>query len=202
MKKEEFRASVNHALIKSKEASRFKKMALMVIAYDSTLEKIQGLKDIFAEYDTAGDGIISYQEFHDAITKDRYAPHLEEKEIEHLFQGLDVNKTGVIDYTEFLAATLEARGQVEVDYIAKAFDRFDIDSSGYISRENLYALLQKSRSKDFDESIITEIFGNDEKKQISYKEFLSLFQDEQFGRVEKAVENLSPTKNDKAEWCI
>ena len=47
----------------------------------------------------------------------------------------DFNQTGVIHYTEFVAATLELHGRVEEKRLAEAFDLMDDDDSGYISKE-------------------------------------------------------------------
>jgi calcium-dependent protein kinase len=41
------------------------------------------------------------------------------------------NQNGLINYTEFLAATIEAQGYIEEDRIAEAFDRLDTDEVGY-----------------------------------------------------------------------
>lgn len=59
-------------------------------------------------------------------------------------------------YTEFLAATLEAKGDIEEERIAEAFDRLDSDDTGYISRENLEGLCGKEWSKKRIEDLIAE----------------------------------------------
>jgi len=47
----------------------------------------------------------------------------------------DQFKNGVIEYTEFLAATLEVNGHIQEDRLAEAFDRIDSDNSGFISKK-------------------------------------------------------------------
>lgn len=42
-------------------------------------------------------------------------------------------------YTEFLAATIEARGRIEEDRIAEAFHRIDSDDTGFSKFETLLA---------------------------------------------------------------
>jgi hypothetical protein len=41
-----------------------------------------------------------------------------------LWNPKDLNRNGIIMYTEFLAATIEACGRIEEDRIAEAFDRY------------------------------------------------------------------------------
>jgi Ca2+-binding EF-hand superfamily protein len=48
----------------------------------------------------------------------------------------DLNQNGKINYTEFLAATIDAHGYIEEDRIAEAFDKLDIDGTGF-SKFNL-----------------------------------------------------------------
>ena len=50
----------------------------------------------------------------------------------------DVNKYGAINYTEFLAATLETKGRIETGRVAEAFDRFDASNSGYITKKVIF----------------------------------------------------------------
>ena len=48
-----------------------------------------------------------------------------------LWQWQDLNNNGKINYTEFLAATIETFGNIEEDRISEAFDRIDCDDDGY-----------------------------------------------------------------------
>jgi calcium-dependent protein kinase len=49
-----------------------------------------------------------------------------------ILQAADTDKSGQIDYTEFLAATMDAQIFLRNDYLRTAFDMFDKDKSGKI----------------------------------------------------------------------
>lgn len=49
---------------------------------------------------------------------------------------------GTISYSEFLAATLSAANVAKEENLIQAFEHFDTDGSGYISREELKEALK------------------------------------------------------------
>ena len=61
---------------------------------------------MFDEVDKTNDGIISYEEFQEAMRK----TGLPMDELRKTFDSIDVNKNGHIMYTEFIAAALNAHG--------------------------------------------------------------------------------------------
>ena len=87
----------------------------------------------------------------------------------------DLDGSGKIRYTEFLAATIETFGKIGEDRLAEAFDRLDSDDSGYISTENLTEMLGPDFPKEEIDEIIREadLYGDG---RISYAEFLALWE--------------------------
>ncbi len=55
----------------------------------------------------------------------------------HLLRGADTDGSGSIDYTEFLAATMDAQIFMRDDYLRTAFDMFDRDKSGKIDKDEI-----------------------------------------------------------------
>ena len=58
-----------------------------------------------------------------------------------MLESADTDKSGTIDYTEFIAATIDARIYLRDDYIRTAFDMFDKDGSGKITKDEIMQLL-------------------------------------------------------------
>ena len=61
----------------------------------------------------------------------------------------DFDKNGQINYTEFIAATLDMRTIMKQENVWAAFKKFDIvcnmqDNKGFITRENLKKALEKT----------------------------------------------------------
>jgi hypothetical protein len=92
-----------------------------------------------------------------------------------LFCSQDLDGSGRIRYTEFLAATIEAQGAISEERLAEAFDRLDSDDSGYIDAENLAEILGKDFPKEEIDGIIQEVVLTKDKR-ISYSEFLALWE--------------------------
>lgn len=154
--------------------SQLKKLALMIIAHRSTSEEIGFLRRAFDKYDVEKTGVVTLQEFKGCLQPYGY----NDNELERMFLGCDIDGTGQIRYSEFLAATIEAHGAINEEKIAEAFDRLDCDDSGFISTKNLVEILGKEFPvKDID-NIIEEadITGDG---RISYLEFLNLFDSQQ-----------------------
>ena len=164
--------------------SRLKKLALYVIAHKSTEEEIGFLRRLFLQrFDVKKDSPdISYPEFKEALKVYSYS----DEELVQMFIGIDMDGTGKIGYSEFLAATIEAHGSIEEERIAEAFDRLDCDDTGYITAQNLKDFLGDDIADDFIEEIIDEVDYNHDHR-ISYDEFLGLW-DEDFD--DKLRENL------------
>jgi calcium-dependent protein kinase len=116
-------------IVRYADYSDLKKLALMVIAHKSTSSEIGILRKVFQSYDIRKDGTIRLPEFQ--VAMNNYG--IPEKEIHRLFNAVDLDGSGKIRYTEFLAATIESHGIIDEERLAEAFDRLDCDDSGFIS---------------------------------------------------------------------
>lgn len=58
-------------------------------------------------------------------------------EIDKIIREIDYIGNGKINYTEFLAATLQIRDSLTEEMLWRLFKKFDVDDTGFISKENL-----------------------------------------------------------------
>lgn len=87
---------------------------------------------MFQALDENGDGSISLDELKAAMGDRENGETLY-----NLLKGADTDNSGQIDYTEFLAATLDAQTYMRNDYLRTAFEIFDKDGSGKIDAEEI-----------------------------------------------------------------
>ena len=65
-----------------------------------------------------------------------------------ILHAADTDKSGQIDYTEFLAATMDAQIFLRNDYLRTAFDMFDKDKSGKIDIGEISEMLGEEGMQD------------------------------------------------------
>lgn len=173
---------LDNSFMAYRETSTLKKLALNVIAHNSRTDEIVSLRAAFQKYDTAKNGVLSFDEFKAALKESTISDEM----MHEVFESIDLNKTGHINYTEFLAATLEAHGYIEEERVAAAFDRLDSDDSGFISRENLRELLGNDSEEEIT-NIIASV-DKDSDGKISYQEFLTAFRSSTFAKTMQIVD--------------
>ncbi|CAI0435493.1 unnamed protein product [Linum tenue] len=153
--------------------NKMKKLALKVIAENLSEEEIKGLKQMFKNMDTDGSGTITYDELKAGLT--RLGSKLSEAEMKQLMDAADVDKNGTIDYVEFITATMHRQRLEKEEHLFEAFQYFDKDGSGFITRDELrHAMSQYGMG---DEDTINEILDDvdiDKDGKINYEEFVAM----------------------------
>jgi calcium-dependent protein kinase len=118
-------------------------VALRVCARQLDEHKLAGIQRAFARMDKDGDGRVSPEELEAGFRA--AGTHISRADLMALVNAVDANGNGVIDYTEFLAATLEQEAHLQEDICRKSFQVFDLDGNGTISSEELRLLLAVRR---------------------------------------------------------
>ena len=168
---------VTKALIQSANDSRFKKLAMQLIAHNTAREETETLRRVFDYFDGNDDGLITYWEFSRALKQ--YDNR--DEDIKKMFAGMDVYGKKSVNYSEYIASTLEAGGSIDDDRILAAFKRLDSKDLGYISKETLCPILGNNCDDDYIATVtelIKEVDTSGDGK-ISYNEFLALFREDQ-----------------------
>uniref|UniRef100_A0A2P2N0X7 non-specific serine/threonine protein kinase n=1 Tax=Rhizophora mucronata TaxID=61149 RepID=A0A2P2N0X7_RHIMU len=153
--------------------NKLKKLAHKVIAENLSEEEIKGLRQLFKNIDTDGSGTITYDELKAGLS--RLGSKLTEAEIKQLMDAADVDKNGTIDYDEFITATMHQHRLEKEEHLYKAFQRFDKDSSGFITRDELKQSMAQYGIGD--EATINEVIDDvDTNKdgRINYEEFAAM----------------------------
>ena len=166
---------------------KLKQLALMLIAYKSTVEEIGYLRNMFQRFDLAHDGELTADEFKDVMLAYEYTG----EELDRMFCAMDLDGTGKVHYSEFLAATFESHGSISEEQVAECFDRLDNDDNGHITKEDIVDILGADLPESYIYNIIAEADLDNDRK-ISYSEFLALWD-------EKADAKMKEDQNDVRE---
>ena len=168
------------SLKKYRVRSKFQTEAYAVIVKCLNVAQISDIKETFMALDRGKNGFLSFDEIEEGLTSAGYtvAAH----EIDEIIRNADFKKDGRINYSEFLAATLESRAVLDDDVMWSAFNTFDVDSTGFITKANLTEALQRAGRQVSDShiaDIMTEAGAGVE--GIDYEAFKRLVKEEVSG---------------------
>eukprot|EP00928_Gymnodinium_smaydae_P011173 TRINITY_DN14153_c0_g2_i1.p1 TRINITY_DN14153_c0_g2~~TRINITY_DN14153_c0_g2_i1.p1 ORF type:complete len:559 (+),score=105.00 TRINITY_DN14153_c0_g2_i1:215-1891(+) len=141
------------------QTSHLRRALLQLLAQELAPDEAQELSNCFLSIDKTNEGTIRLSELKDAI-RGSGARHAEaspasaspmsaispktpaaklcrakSEVLDRLFEVLDANGDEQIYYSDFLAATMDARTHLREETLRAAFHRFDVDRTGRISSE-------------------------------------------------------------------
>lgn len=156
-------------------AAKLKKVVLAVVAQQIPDDNVESLQDNFRSLDRNGDGKLSIDEIREGMEKEgmNVPPALEE-----LLKSVDINRSGDLDYTEFLAATMERKHYMKKETCWAAFRIFDLDGDGKITKTELEQVLngpdvKAALGKDKIEAMISEVDINGD-GCVDFEEFYAM----------------------------
>ncbi|EGR32043.1 protein kinase domain protein, partial [Ichthyophthirius multifiliis] len=121
------------------------------------------------------DGVLTLEEISNALTKQE---NQQLKEIESVINSLDSDGNGTINYTEFLAASIEKSLYLKEERLLQAFKMFDQDGSGKISKQELKNVLgDQEEYKNQDDNIWDQMIQEADKNgdgEIDFYEFVEM----------------------------
>jgi calcium-dependent protein kinase len=167
------------SLARFKSARKLQRSVLLCIASLCSEGEIADLKAKFERLDVNGDGMLTFAELQQGLSGTSAA------ELQELWQSIDVDQSGSIDYSEFLAATMDRSIFLQEEKLWAAFSTFDKDGSGKISAEELKAVLGQGAVEEpapgFWEELVREADKNGD-GEIDFSEFIDLVDDRKLGR--------------------
>ena len=133
-----------NSLKRTQHYTKMQQAAMTAIAVQAGPDDIKELKEIFLAIDKNGDGSLSFEEIEEGLKRLKINDW--EQILDNLKQA-DTDKSGNIDYTEFIAATLDSQIFMREEYLKATFDMFDKDHSGKIDNLEVVELLNGEELK-------------------------------------------------------
>ena len=129
----------------------------------ATKKEREEMLDLFKSLDTDNSGTLSRQELLVGFNN-LYSDEVEdiEAEVDKIMREVDTDGSGEIDYSEFVAASMNKTKLLSKERLEAAFKAFDQDGSGTITADELKAMLGKYHAYDDQMwvSIIREVDQN------------------------------------------
>eukprot|EP00429_Kryptoperidinium_foliaceum_P072812 CAMPEP_0176051412 /NCGR_PEP_ID=MMETSP0120_2-20121206/25560_1 /TAXON_ID=160619 /ORGANISM="Kryptoperidinium foliaceum, Strain CCMP 1326" /LENGTH=510 /DNA_ID=CAMNT_0017384853 /DNA_START=21 /DNA_END=1553 /DNA_ORIENTATION=- len=120
--------------------NRLRQAAMEIAARELSDAKIHDLREAFEALDSDQDGKLSVAELADGL--ERSGIGLEHVDARSIVARIDANHSGAIDYTEFLAATLDRKADLTEEVLWMAFNAFDRNGDGKVTTSDLQHVLR------------------------------------------------------------
>mmetsp|Transcript_124607 Transcript_124607/g.360431 ORF Transcript_124607/g.360431 Transcript_124607/m.360431 type:complete len:544 (-) Transcript_124607:185-1816(-) len=121
--------------------NKLKQAALTIVANELSEKQISGLRDSFTVLDTNMDGLLTYNEIKLGVEKAGFEVS------DDLMKRFEGNMDDVIDYTEFIAATLDRKRHLSDEAIRVAFGVFDSEGQGKVTTKDIAKFFADSHDR-------------------------------------------------------
>lgn len=162
--------------------NRFMKVALTVIAQQMTESQISNLKDAFILLDENCDGTLTPQEIITGLKKSGITDL--PSDLLAILNDIDSDGSGSIDYTEFIAATLDSKQYSKEHVCWAAFKVLDQDGNGKITANellNVFSYSSEQGSAGISDNALSDVKNMIKEVdvngdgEIDFQEFLEMF---------------------------
>lgn len=150
--------------------SKFQQLVLSFVASRLRDDEIEGLRNTFIALDKNQDGTLTLEEMQIGLAN--MESNLSAEEI---FEKLDTDKSGSINYTEFLAATIDKSIYMQESKLSQAFSELDKDGSGKIDIKEIKEALKIESEEELTKLTDTlKEFDLNNDGEIDFEEFTKM----------------------------
>ena len=151
-----------------------KAILLYFVSFFDLKEEKTRLYNVFKSIDKDGDGQLDRKELKEAYSKNE-SIFSSEEEIDEIFNKIDVNNTGHIDFSEFLLATLDYKKGIREKELRQIFNLIDKSGDGSLTEDEIADFFKLGSPQDILEirELIKEIDTNGDGK-VQFDEFVKM----------------------------
>lgn len=139
-------------------------------------EERESLTSTFKALDLNADGLLSKEELLEYFMV-KYGEGSEKRskrEVDALFEAVDIDRNGFIDYSEFVSASLDRQNLLTDTRLKDAFNLFDLNGDGVLSLEEIKKVFNRGKFTQLSEeqwkNMISEVDKNSD-LNIDFEEF-------------------------------
>ena len=137
-------------------------------------EKVDEASNLYCQIDYNNDGKVEEKEFIKHLKEiiEKTGEKADEKYLKTIFENIDIDKSGTVEYSEFIAAAVDKELVLNDNNLKEGFNFFDKNKNGLINLEDLRLVFMKFKGFSFEEfnSIVSDV-DVDKNKEIDFEEF-------------------------------
>ena len=176
-------------LVQYQKSIKFRRLVLNYMATQCSSDEIADMASIFLRLDTNQDGELSLAEIQAALS----SSGVSRPELEEMIKSIDMDVSGNINFTEFLAAVMDRGIYMSQEKLWQAFKRFDLDDNGSITMKEIQTVLDQdfaARNPEYWRKLVEEVDRNGD-GTIDFEEFMRMMEEEPLARFGEQSRSIS-----------
>jgi calcium-dependent protein kinase len=152
------------------------KSVINFTAFHLNEEDTMKFVEMFKSLDENNDGVLSMEEIRKGVEECKFDGKITGDDVVNMFNEMDVDKNGLVNYTEFVSALMDFRKMIKKEQLLECFKSYDTDGSGKISFEEFCDMIKPQNEKEKKElQDLYNKFDDNGDGEIDFDEFVNGF---------------------------